>query len=40
MFQPTVEAVVRGDPEAILFVEFAESEPGENVRAPAAARSS
>ncbi len=32
MFQPTVEAVVRGDPEAILFVEFAESEPGENVR--------
>ncbi len=32
MFQPTVEAVVRGDPEAILFVEFAESEPGENAR--------
>jgi FAD/FMN-containing dehydrogenase/Fe-S oxidoreductase len=32
MFQPTVEAVVRGDPEAILFVEFAESEPGENLR--------
>ncbi len=32
MFQPTVEAVVRGDPEAILFVEFAESEPGENGR--------
>ncbi len=32
MFQPTVEAVVRGDPEAILFVEFAEDEPGENVR--------
>jgi FAD/FMN-containing dehydrogenase/Fe-S oxidoreductase len=32
MFQPTVEAVVRLDPEAILFVEFAESDPGENVR--------
>src|SRR5580700_1499561 len=32
MFQPTVEAVVRGDPEAILFVEFAESAPGENAR--------
>ena len=32
MFQPTVEAVVRLDPEAILFVEFAESEPGENAR--------
>jgi FAD/FMN-containing dehydrogenase/Fe-S oxidoreductase len=32
MFQPTVEAVVRGDPEAILFVEFAEGEPGENAR--------
>src|SRR6266849_1022336 len=30
MFQPTVNAVVRLDPEAILFVEFAESEPGEN----------
>src|SRR6185295_12155896 len=24
MFQPTIDAVVRGDPEAILFVEFAE----------------
>jgi FAD/FMN-containing dehydrogenase/Fe-S oxidoreductase len=32
MFQPTVEAVVRLDPEAILFVEFAESDPGENLR--------
>ena len=32
MFQPTVNAVVREDPEAILFVEFAESEPGENAR--------
>ncbi len=32
MFQPTVNAVVRQDPEAILFVEFAESEPGENAR--------
>src|ERR1700681_3054383 len=32
MFQPTVDAVVRLDPEAILFVEFAESDPGENLR--------
>src|SRR5580704_14081302 len=32
IFQPTVDAVVRLDPEAILFVEFAESEPGENAR--------
>jgi FAD/FMN-containing dehydrogenase/Fe-S oxidoreductase len=26
MFQPTINAVVRGDPEAILFVEFGENE--------------
>jgi hypothetical protein len=26
MFQPTIEAVVRGDPEAVLFVEFAEDD--------------
>src|SRR5712691_5004017 len=32
MFQPTIEAVVRGDPEAILFVEFAEEDQEENVR--------
>ncbi|HEY6257445.1 MAG TPA: FAD-linked oxidase C-terminal domain-containing protein [Xanthobacteraceae bacterium] len=32
MFQPTVEAVVRRDPQAILFVEFAESDPDENLR--------
>src|SRR5579883_2176646 len=32
MFQPTVNAVVRGDPEAILFVEFAEPDAAENVR--------
>src|SRR5580704_16672363 len=32
MFQPTVETVVRLDPEAILFVEFAESDPSENRR--------
>jgi FAD/FMN-containing dehydrogenase/Fe-S oxidoreductase len=32
MFQPTVDAVVRLDPEAILFVEFAEAESGENLR--------
>src|SRR5579885_1968756 len=30
MFQPTVNAVVRGDPEAILFVEFAEPDAAEN----------
>jgi FAD/FMN-containing dehydrogenase/Fe-S oxidoreductase len=32
MFVPTVEAVVRGDPEAILFVEFAETDQAENIR--------
>jgi len=32
MFMPTVEAVVRGDPEAILFVEFAETDQAENIR--------
>jgi FAD/FMN-containing dehydrogenase/Fe-S oxidoreductase len=32
MFQPTVETVVRFDPEAILFVEFAETDSGENFR--------
>ena len=32
MFEPTIDAVVRGDPEAILFVEFAEDDQGENVR--------
>src|SRR5579871_1799210 len=32
MFQPTVKAVVRGDPEAILFVEFAEPDAAENLR--------
>ena len=32
MFQPTIDAVVRGDPEAILFVEFAEADHNENVR--------
>src|SRR5215510_1824040 len=31
MFQPTINAVVRGDPEAILFVELGEDEP-ENLR--------
>ena len=31
MFQPTIAAVVRGDPEAILFVEFGENDP-ENAR--------
>src|ERR1700688_2849827 len=32
MFKPTVEAFLRGDPEAILFVEFAESDWDENLR--------
>lgn len=32
MFEPTIEAVVRGDPEAILFVEFAEHDQYENLR--------
>ena len=32
MFQPTIDAVVHGDPDAILFVEFAEDDPKENVR--------
>ena len=32
MFEPTIDAVVRGDPAAILFVEFAEDDQGENVR--------
>src|SRR5499426_1465876 len=32
MFQPTIASVVRGDPEAILFVEFGEDEEGENLR--------
>src|SRR5947208_1992311 len=31
MYRPTIAAVVRGDPEAILFVEFGENEP-ENLR--------
>jgi FAD/FMN-containing dehydrogenase/Fe-S oxidoreductase len=32
MFKPTADAVVRGDPEAILFVEFAEEDQDENLR--------
>ena len=32
MFQPTIDAVVHGDPEAILFVEFAEDDRNENFR--------
>src|SRR5258707_861495 len=32
MFRPTIEAVVRGDPEAILFVEFAEDDQYHNLR--------
>src|SRR4051812_25230585 len=32
MFRPTVEAVVRGDPSALLIVEFAEEDQAENLR--------
>jgi FAD/FMN-containing dehydrogenase/Fe-S oxidoreductase len=32
MFQPTIDAVVHENPEAILFVEFAEEDTGENFR--------
>ena len=32
MFQPTIDAVVRGDPEAILLVEFGEDDQDENLR--------
>ncbi|MGD0023066.1 MAG: FAD-linked oxidase C-terminal domain-containing protein [Xanthobacteraceae bacterium] len=32
MFRPTVDAFLRGDPEAILFVEFAEDDWEENLR--------
>ncbi len=32
MYRPTVEAFLRGDPEAILFVEFAEADRDENLR--------
>src|SRR5262245_50897071 len=32
IFKPTIDSVVRGDPEAILFVEFGEDEEGENLR--------
>ncbi len=32
MFRPTIDAFLRGDPEAILFVEFAENDWNENLR--------
>ncbi len=32
MFQPVIDAVVHGDPEAILFVEFAQEDTGESFR--------
>lgn len=32
MFRPTIEAAVRGDPDALLLVEFAEDEHDENLR--------
>ena len=38
MFRPTLEAFVRGEPEAILLVEFGEGDHAENVRRLQAAR--
>ena len=38
MFRPTLEAFVRGEPEAILLVEFAEDDRDENLRRLQAAR--
>ena len=38
MFQPTIDAVVRGDPEAILFVEFAEDDSQRELPPPVAAQ--
>jgi FAD/FMN-containing dehydrogenase/Fe-S oxidoreductase len=32
MFRPTIDAVVRGDPEAVLFVEFADDDQYHNLR--------
>ncbi len=32
MFRPTIDAVVRGDPEALLVVEFAEEDQADNLR--------
>src|SRR5499426_3873440 len=32
VFRPTIDAVVRGDPEAVLFVEFAEDDQYHNLR--------
>jgi FAD/FMN-containing dehydrogenase/Fe-S oxidoreductase len=32
MFRPTIEAVVQGDPDALLLVEFAEEDQDENLR--------
>ncbi|MEW6768705.1 MAG: FAD-linked oxidase C-terminal domain-containing protein [Pseudomonadota bacterium] len=32
MFRPTIEAVVKGDPDALLIVEFAEDEQSDNLR--------
>jgi FAD/FMN-containing dehydrogenase/Fe-S oxidoreductase len=32
LFRPTIEAAVRGDPDAILLVEFAEEDQAENLR--------
>lgn len=32
MFRPVIESVVRGDPDALLIVEFAEAEQADNIR--------
>ena len=38
MFQPIIGTAVRGDPDAVLIVEFAEEDQAENLQAPEAAR--
>ncbi len=40
LFRPTLERFVRGSPDAVLLVEFAEDDWQENLRALEAARSS
>ena len=32
MFRPTIDTAVRGDPDALLLVEFAEEDQDENLR--------
>ena len=40
MFRPTVERFVRGEPEALLLVEFAGDDADDNLRAPGNSSSS